>query len=331
MAAPLQMEADMAPRKFKPTYPQLALFDWLMERDRRRFFSHHSGIAATHEVWLYETDGVDENGKKKLVRLLPNSEGMEGRAKAAALIERLGGRATIQTWQLLQQGHIAGLSMNSNSEAFEAFSSQFNKAMWHWSEHLYVVTDKGRAWWKETGRELFEAEKSKRDKERAAVERVVLLGRVERVRPEVPREIATRVPEGMSLPLPSRSVLRPQATAVVVKETTTRLYLRDVSWLRPVDYSSRVVEGREPSEYVAREHVILDGAEPETVERLMKIDAEYVEDVNRIAEQAVNSILPALLSLDSRLKQKDAEREDMMKEAIEAANSAKEDIGGPKP
>jgi len=314
-------------RKFKPTYAQLALFNWLMESDRRRFLTHWSGMQSQSEISLYETVGVDDEGKKKLRRLLPSGS----HEADIEMIQRLGGRRSIQMHQFIQQGFIKHLVMNMHRDTFDKFTSQFAERNWHYAETILLPTDKGREWWAETGKALFEAERAKREAGRAAVERMVLLGRTERITPRLPAELKAKVPSGIPLPLPAvRAALRPQATARVVKETGTRLYLADVKWLRSVDWSAMVVEGRAPNEYVAKEHVIMDRANPSAVEGLLRIDAEYVEDVDRIAAQAVEAILPALTDLDSRLKQKEAERDDMIRELLEEAKEPEVRAGGPK-
>lgn len=304
----------MADKKFKPTFPQLALLDWLFERDRCRFFTYTARLDSTSEIGLYETSGVDEGGKKKLVRVFPTGAGKGD----VELLERLGGRSTIQTHTLYQQKFLTQLgATGGRRESFDKFMSQFSNENWHWAEIIYVPTDAARTYWQETGRGLFLAAAEKRKGVRAAVDRLVIVGARAKIHPRIPRELAERVPAGMTLPIPVRTAVRPQALARVVKETETRLYLSEVKPLRERAISEAyAVEGFDPNLYVARENVILDHADARIARRLAQIDAEHVEDLNRIAEQAVEAILPALISLESKFLQKDAERADMLREAI---------------
>lgn len=307
----------MTKKKFKPTFPQLALLDWLFEKDRLRFFTHTSHMESATRTWLYEVAGQDEDGKKKLSRVYPShhSDGSDVR-----ILERLGGRDSIQTHTLYQQKFIRQLTPTGDRERFEKFMEQFADRRWHWAEHIYLVTDTAREWWKAEGKALYQAAAAEREAERSATARMVVLGAMAAVRPEISSELRSRLPEGIPLPIPARRAVRPQSTAIVVRETETRLYVSDVTPLRTGIYTERnVIEGRPPNEYVAKEHVMADHASPQMARRILEIDADYAEDLNRIAEQAVEAMLPALLELSSRLAQKDAERAFFMQEAIGSA------------
>lgn len=308
--------------KFKPTYPQLALMDWVLEKGHRRFFTHTSGLHTGNQTWLYEAGPEDAEGKRKMVRVYPSH-----RNDDVAMLERLGGRDTIQTHQLYQQGFLIQISPTMNAGKMEKFLSQFSAREWHWMEQVYLVTAAGRTWWEDEGRELHRKAAAERRAEREAALRTVVVGGMAKVQPEISRELRAKIPDGIPLPIPSRKALRPQATATVVKETETRLYVTDVKSIRKRPIGEReVVEGREPNLYVARENVIVDHATPDVARRMAEIDAEYEEDLNRIAEQTVEALLPALQDLASRMAQKDAEREDMMRELLEGTGPA-----APKP
>lgn len=309
--------------KFKPTFPQLALMDWVLEKGHKRFFTHSSSLNSGNQTWLYEAGPEGEDGKRKLFRAYPG----QSRENDVALLERLGGRDSISTHQLYQQGYVMHISPAMQHEKFNKFISQFSERGWHWAEQVYLVTSAGRAWWEEEGRDLHAKAVAERAAARAETLRLVVIGRESRIQPELSRDLRARVPEGIPLPIPSRKAMRPQATAIVTKETETRFYVEDVKPLRSRSISERsVVEGREPNEYVSRENVLVDHATPEIARRLAEIDAEYVEDVNRIAEQTIEALLPSLQDLASRLAQKDAEREDMVRELLSGQPDA-----SPKP
>lgn len=297
----------------KFTFPQLALLDWLTENDKRRLFTRDAGISYT-SVHYFETDGVDSDGRRRLTRVYPSDE---GRDRDVDFQRRLGGRENIDVTSLCKAKFLSSYNCNrTDREVWKKFSAQFAMEF-HWNDNVYLLTDAGRKYWADEGKALFEKMKAKREADAEAVDRLVVVGQVSRFSPVIPADLLKNVPKGMSLPLPSREALRPEAVCRVVKETDLRLYVTDVTKLVPVGYQSQVVTGREPNLFVDKRHVILDNADMDTARRLAEIDAEHVEDVNRIAAQAMEEILPVLLNLDARLKQKDAEREDAMHEAIQ--------------
>lgn len=294
----------------KLSFPQLALLDWLFERDRKRFFSVYAGSHSPSEINLYEVTGVDEAGKKIVEQKLSTfSHG----AEALALIERLGGRAVIKTLDMHRADFFKAIrSMSSN---YDGFVSQFTGDGFNHQEIIYLVTDKAREWWAETGKEQFETLASERAMQRAAVDRLIVVGVLTDIKPKLPKELADKLPAGTKLPF-SRQAFRPQAIARVVKETASRIYVADVRPLREWEYcEGSAVQGRKPNQYVVRDNVILDDADMDTALKLAEIDAEHEADICRITVTAVEAMLPALMDLEARLLQKDAEREDLMREA----------------
>ena len=175
-------------------------------------------------------------------------------------------------------------------------------------------------WWEETGRDLLEKARAKAARDRAAAHRIVVVGRIMPIKAELPPSLVKKIPDGFQLPIPNRKGLRPQAYGTVVKETDKRVYLEDVMQMMPLspyDCSSVLQGQRGLGTFVDREHVILDNASVGVAEKLYALDMEYQEDVNRIATDFAERMLPIVQEMASRMAQKDSERDEVIKQTID--------------
>jgi hypothetical protein len=258
-----------------------------------------------------------------------------------ALLDRLGGRDTIDYHVLYAfkfihgfngLGHV-GVDRAQSRKNYEAFVAKLDRDYFHFSQTAYVLTRSGYEFWKEKGRAMATEARARREAERAAVARTVLIGGPATVRPRLPVDLAKKIPKGLQLPLPSRRIVVPYATATVVKSTPTRLYVRDVEILPSTEgLATRPIGGSVPHQYVSPEAVMVDDCSPRLAARLAEIAVEFQADADAIGARIVEEMLPKLLDLDSRLKQKDAERADAVAEALRAAGkpvpgAADEDSG----
>ena len=321
-------------KPFKPTFPQLALLDWLFERKGCRFVVTSNMASRPGDFDMCETDGRnEENGKLRIKRYGSFSGGED----SEALTVRLGGsRARVDLSTLYRQQMLnTGNSMLAGSGGlnFEKFVGQLDvdENYFHYNSSIYLLKTKvADPYWETTGKALFEEMKAKRASERAKAERVVLVGRISPIEPQWPAWLIKKLPKGLRFPIPERQGLRPQAYATVVKETGKRLYLEDIHYVRELPgYGSRdssVIQGYR-EKFVEREHVIVDNATPEIIRKLTSLDTEYQEDVTRIAVDFAERMLPIMQEMDSRFFQKDNERELVFKETIDDFNSSREDAG----
>jgi hypothetical protein len=312
------------PKPFKPTYPQLALLDWLNERPGARFLVSSNMGSRTSDFDMFEADGKNEETGKFAIK---RYEAFGGDEESKALTDRLGGsRAKVDLTSLIQQGILrSGNSLypQAGTLNFEKFVSQLDvrEGYFHYSSTLFLLAKAfGAKYWEETGRALFEDMKAKRAAQRARAERLVLVGRVAPIEPEFPASLIKKLPKGLVFPIPNRFGLRPQAYATVVKETDKRLYLEDINYVREIDPYRRndpsVIQGYK-DKFVEREHVIIDYATPEIINKITALDNEYQEDVTRIATDFAERMLPIMQEMDQRFLQKDNEREMVIAEAIE--------------
>jgi hypothetical protein len=309
-------------KPFKPTFPQLALLDWLYERKGSRFVVTSNMGSRPGDFDMYETDGRnEETGKLRLKRYASFSSD----ADTTELTRRLGGsRAKVDLSPLVQERILkSGNSIYGRAGTlnYEKFAEQFDEDYFHYSSSVYLLTkETGYGYWEETGRALFEQMKAKRAEDRAKAERLVLVGRISPIEPQFPAALIKKLPKGLRFPIPERRGVRPQAYATVVKETGKRLYLEDIHYVREMEeYGSkdpRVIQGYK-EKFVEREHVIIDNATPEIIRKLTAIDAEYQEDVTRIAVDFAEKMLPIMQEMDQRFFQKDNERELVFGEAVE--------------
>jgi hypothetical protein len=82
------------------------------------------------------------------------------------------------------------------------------------------------------------------------------------------------------------------------------------------------IEGNKPNEYVALDQIMLDHADRATAEALCAINAEFGADIQSLTVQLVESILPALGQMQSRILQKSSEREDAVRDLLNGRTAA---------
>lgn len=316
--------------KPKLGYPAIALLDWLCELGPNRRLFSSGGAMSPRGLYLYEASTPDAGGKQRLSRIWPTFGPVDDHPQAQALLDRLGGRDSIDYHGLFQAGYLkvfnalghAGSDRSKSKRDFEHFVARFEHAGFHWSDNVLIVTPAGHTFWNETGRELASAMRADREAKRAAVARTVLIGRTVTIRPTLPADLAKKIPRDLALPLPARRVQVPYATATVVRETDTRLYVREVRHLPQIGeggWRGHVIGGNSPNQYVAPSAILVDGCDAGVVERLQAIAREFQESVDAIGERIVAEMLPGLLDLHSRILQKDAERADAVNDALRAA------------
>ena len=318
----------MAKPKFG--YPSLALLDWLCEKGPdRRLFSAGGGFHS-RGLYLFEASEPGPDGKRKLNRVWPTFGPAEKDPEAMALLARLGGRDTIDYSAMYHAklfrgfhalGH-TGIDSAKSRKSFETFVAKLDRNYFHFSETALIVTPDGFRYWEEHGRELAAKERAGREAALSAAARTVLIGWPCTISPRLPKELSRKIPQGVTLPLPSRRVVRPYATATFVKATPTRVYVRDVQTLPDAGetyWRRRPVGGNSPNQYVAPESIMVDGCDPALAARLHAIACEFQDDVDAIGVKVVETMLPGLIELNSRILQKDAERIDAVKDALREA------------
>lgn len=324
----------MAAKPKKLKIHELAILNWLCTHDgpgRMRFLinDHDSGLR------FYET--TEMAGDKYVVKEVLNT-GFGGGVKDSELFKSLlMPNASPDIHPLYERGAINYHNQLYNGPSFSAFFKKIDNLEERAGYRASVVrlTKSGHEYWKNEGRELFEKMKADREAEIAKVSRYVLVGR------KIKREFTIdkdRLPEGLNLKLPvyTREFTDPGLLVRVTKETDSRYYVDDVidvaretssfgDGFRTVSYGSHV-SGSGTRKYISKSDVIMDPATQEDVDRIKQINDEYSEDLERLAEQSLAEIEQIIKTMSDRVIQKQAEHDDMMREALEGGQTS-----APKP
>lgn len=328
--------------KLRFSYSSLALLDWLCEKGPgRRLMSRQGGSGGSVNYRLYEVRNPAKGGDKpRIVSVLPSMSRLgDGKQQEHALLDRLGGSAAIDTLKMVRAGFFRSYHPLGHTDPHGDGKAQFKKMIsqyahdpFHWGDTISFPSEKAFEYWNAEGREEYGRQRAERERAKEQARRMVLIGHQVRVNGHLPEEIRRQIPDGVHLPLPHFEVQAPAYTAVVVRESANRVYLTDVQGLPEFGdrgWRDRPVHGNPPNQYISPDQILLDHATPADVERLQRINEEFQEDVDRITAELVARVLPGLTELYSRLAQKKAERDDMLREFMESRTAGKSDVEAP--
>lgn len=301
----------------KLSFSDLALIDWLLEKPGQRFFTNASTIRTT-KFNVYELSEKNADGKRTAVCLSNRFGGNE------ELLKRLGGKISFNSSKMYKSGFFNAYSGTfNNQEKFSALVATLVSNPFHWSDTIYVPTKTLWDWWVNSGRQMFEAERDKRETARAAVSRRLIIGCRMSIKPEIPDELKDAFSQLQTkLPNLEKSVVRPYALATVTKETATRVYIEDIEIIKPtrsrVEYDDVPIHGNAPNQYVELSSIMADRVSARGAAKLIEFEQEYADDFARISGEAMAKIIPIIRDLDLRQKQKEAERDDILRDLIES-------------
>jgi hypothetical protein len=302
------------------TFPQLALMDWVMEK-QGRFYTHPT-LGSVKGISLFEMAPPGEDGKREITSpfksILPTPEERE---REHALLRRLGGRLTADYSRLAIDGIVMGLTQFTEAGKLQKFKAALSGIQLHYSDSVNLVTASGREWWAHSGKALYEAARERIEADAASADRLVVIMRPAIVSPVLTPAMERAKAAGVIFPSMSQSVDRPYAIARVVKETEKRVYVEDVVFLIPEakhNFRTDPLGGRAPNVYVERESIMLDNATRAGASRLVEADREMADDIQRIALDTLERLVPMMVEQDLRMKQKMGEREDVMRELLES-------------
>jgi hypothetical protein len=315
---------NRSPAKSKFSYAQLALADWLAEDSAKRFAVVSTDHHSSKSIALYQM------GKDGVEVIASPSAG----CKDTALLDRLGGDLEINYLPVVEARAILAQHSNfvrddGNPNGFESFMlaigfTDYAKAQGGLRLLRYIETS--NPWWKAEGIAAFEVLKSKREAQRTAVGRTIVIGAKCLVYAHIDEEKKKSFPAGFRHPIPDLTLVRPTWTARVVKETKERLYIQDVERIRNDRSNSRErdsIRGSAPNQFVERQNVLIDGALDDAAGRLVAIDEERIERYYSACDTALAAALEPLLTLHARLFQAEAMHDDLMGEAIAAGTAKK--------
>lgn len=298
------------PRKL--SLGNLALIEWIAENPAKRFL-----VQNRYDFRLCE---IKPEGGLRTVR---PSQGGE-------ILAKFGGRARIDTTPLYRGGFISHFDPVGNAGAVAKLRLRIGgdatRDPFHFQDQIYTPKQAMLDFWERDGKRQIAAIRAERAEALAKVERMVILGAVRTIEPKVPEDLRNLLPQDLRLPLPSRRVLQPYATARVVKVSETRVYVADVVRAFDTDYRADPVTGSAAGAYVEPASILMDPATPEAMEELVGIYKERVAEIESKYADTLREIAPALALLSNKLRQGDGMYEDLMREAI-----ARHAEGGPKP
>lgn len=304
----------------KPGILELSLLGWLAEDPGNRF-----AMASEHTFACYEKQAPREDGLRPVRKLAD----FQNDADSDALKEWFGGKIAWKAGALLEDGFfVRHLMLGSafkkdDRELFQkAVADVYIPGSWNLSSAYIGVTDAGIEWWKSTGAELHASLLTKigakREKERAS-ERRAVFGWVMHFDRKTPERIQDMLPQGMELPLPRLSGLRPMFTARIVKETPDRFYVEDVQALNKASslIATLGVRTHGKHQYVDRDRLMLDHASQSDAAALLAFDLSQQEDHSDRCRRAAEELEPIIRRYIAGAVQNEAEHADRMRELLE--------------
>lgn len=318
--------------KFKFGLGPLALLEWVTEKGPGvRFFTR-----SDNSIYLYERT-VDEEGQAKVIRPWPPSGDWTKNPEARALSARFADNVNVDTYPFARKGLFdhynalghTGLDRKTERARYDAFCRDVigRPDAFHASQTVCVPTALAFSFMAETGTRQLAELRAKREAARAAVERTIVIARTCVLRPNLPEDVQRILPEGATLPLPTRTFRRAYATATVIGETENRLYLADIVLLPVIgDSSSRAdpIFGNEPRRYIEKSAVLLDHTSVATAAALGELDRTYADDFQRLCDESARKTISIVTEMHSKMLQKDAEYRDSVQELLSQSS-------GPKP
>lgn len=303
----------------KPGILELSLLGWLAEDPANRF-----AMASEYTFACYEKQAPREDGLRSVRKLAD----FQNDADSDALKEWFGGKIAWKAGALLEDAFfVRHLMLGSafkkdDRELFQrAVADVYIPGSWNLSSAYIGVTDAGIEWWKSTGAELHASLLAKigakREKERAS-ERRAVFGWVMNFDRKTPERIQDMLPQGMELPLPRLSGLRPMFTARIVKETPDRFYVEDVQALNRASslIASLGVRTHGKHQYVDRDCLMLDHASQSDADALLAFDLSQQEDHSDRCRRAAEKLEPIIRRYIAGAVQNEAEHADRMRELL---------------
>ncbi len=218
-------------RPTKLGYAPLALLEWLCEAapGDRLFCEGGGGPTTSRHVWLFEAGPPGPDGRRPLTRIIPGTHA----GHDAAMLERLGGRASIDPSGLMREGFERYQESSSrmgprHAQAWGALARRYDTKWFSYTDNVYLPDKGAYAYWRSEGAGRLAALRAEREEARRLADRTVLLRGSWRPTPRLDDALARILPRGFRMPLAEEPFDRPYALARVVKATPTRLYVEDV-------------------------------------------------------------------------------------------------------
>ena len=318
----MENETVSRPRPSLFNLRQLTLVEWFLSAPEgsRRFLVENGKT-----LKFFETGAVRPDGKFAVSGIVDG----ENSTAARLLANEFGGRIRVQPYDLVEYGILSYHPTRYPNMAADAVSMAEKVADIHidgnWSHNsacYEIAADWVGDWYFGAPSERRAKLLSKAREKDAATHRRAVFGRTWRVEPRVPENLASMLPDGYRLELPSQSVVRPCVVATVVGETEKRFKVVDV---RPINGNPTTWLGLRigKDDFIEREYLMLDDVDEADIAKLSAFDAEYAAEIEAISLAAYEEIVPIIARMGNRLLQKKGQQADMLSELVASLAAAK--------
>jgi hypothetical protein len=243
-------------------------------------------------------------------------------AKAARV--EFGGSFKFDPWDLFKAGILTRHerrypNMPASTVSFEdKVADIYIPGKWNLGSVYYEIgADWTRDWYVQSGKARREKLLTALREKAAATRRRAVFGRMVSIQPAITVELASVLPDGYHLTLPSHKVLRPCMVATIVGETEKRFKVRDTARMDggPISEWGMTTEvGR--AEYVDRDLLMLDNATDADIAKIAAFDEEYAHEVRAIGKEVCDEIMPIIVRMAARVDQKKAQHSDMLADLL---------------
>lgn len=300
----------------------LALLSWLLESPEKRFaivFEISGGISLWERLERSEDDGLWST--RRISSSKPTHSDID-------TLERFGGKMKFRDYTLREAGLVEMIRPTAvktgEKERFDQFVSDVRvgprwNGMPSWSDNgiLVLPTAAAAEWWETTGKARYDklfAKYQEKKAKAASTERVAVFGlrstysvasydgvhAKEKGRASIAAGLISDV-------VPKWKGVRPAFSAVVVRETDTRFYIRAAKRLSNANLSPESTRSVPVEHWVSKEYLLLDNASELDIAKLRAFDEEVSGDYVVMRDRAIDAMVPALAAAFDRSDQKAAE------------------------
>jgi len=319
------------PRPADFSFNQLVVLEWLLGGQSGRRFVVDSGLSQK----LFATTSVREDGKSEVIawaggfdRLekLPDTDAARLRlATFREVDEAFGGRKPVDLQALVAAGLISRyrhpmqyLIGDKPSPPFfdDKVADIHIPGKWTYdSSYAEVSGDHVRIWWESKGAARLAALREKARVKRQGLTRRAVFGWEVQVRTSVPAELASLLPPGFTINLPTHRVTRPAFAATIIRETDKRFVVEDLAWINGSPDIGKVM-GTGRARQVERQYLLIDRVTEADVARLVAFDTEYSNEIASIDDAVYAQLVPVFAERARRLAQKATQHSDMFAELL---------------
>lgn len=320
----------MTSKPFKPTLSEAALVEWILGDPKKRFAVHYRNSGGIH---LCERTVRREDGRWEFRRI----GGVDPSLEDQPVVARFGGKLKFDPHGLqvagLAEVSAAATSWPDERKRYETLTADlYRPTPWSYDSAIVTLTTAAADWWAEKGKAAHGKMLAKLEEKKSAAaanERVAIFGarqgygggRYSGLHADV-AGLGEIIGKAESI-VPKWTGMRPAFSAVIVRETETRFYLRDAQKLTNAYLRTEGGIGRNAESYIEKKYLILDNATAADIARLKAFDEEIQSDYVAMRESLIDEMVPVLIASMARHEQKAAEIDGTFKEMMESIRPGK--------